>query len=122
MFAQKPPSLLAKMGDAYGILFISALFMVGGLLLSGNTPLAAVLVLLMLPLPALLVLSVRMKPTACESQAPEAEMPALDDANSIEWKQIVGKDGETVEVGYIKKKINSAKQKIAQRPSLTNSG
>jgi hypothetical protein len=122
MFAQKPPSLLAKMGDAYGVLFVSTLFIVGGMLLSRHTPLAAILVLLMLPLPALLFLSVRMKPATCENQHLEVEMPMLNDANNIEWQQIVGKDGETVEVGYIKKKINSAKQKIAQRPSLTNSG
>src|SRR5689334_25429730 len=66
MFTQKPPSLLTKMGDAYAILLISVLFMVGGLLLSHQTPLAVMFALLMLPLPVLLYVSTRVKPTACE--------------------------------------------------------
>jgi hypothetical protein len=122
MFAQKPPSLLTKLGDAYGVLFITMLFIIGGALLSRHVPLAALLTLLLLPVPALLFLSARLKPTPCESQPIDSESLLLNDADSIEWKQIVGKDGETVEVGYIKKQMDKAKQKITQRPSLTNSG
>ena len=102
MFTPKSSSWFAKLGDVSTILFLSTLFSVGGILLSRHVlfavPFIILFVLLMLPMFALRWLN---RKTSADTKL---EDQLFHPAPVIEWKQIVGKDGELVEVGYIKKR------------------
>jgi hypothetical protein len=102
MLSQKPSSPLAKLGDAYSLLVIPILFIIGGLLLARHVPLMWVFVLSILPLLAL-QLVFKIKYAVCAQQS-ESQ---LSDSQHIEWIQVVGKDGEVVEVGHIKKRAQT---------------
>ncbi|MFN8374806.1 MAG: hypothetical protein U0694_18245 [Anaerolineae bacterium] len=103
MFSQKPPSLLTKYGETAMVLLFTLMFLGGGLLLSRHVSLALpfLFLALMFALPALAVRLFITTPK-CSQEAP-AELPLLANNPAVEWTQIIGKDGEVVEVGYIKK-------------------
>jgi hypothetical protein len=101
MFTQKSHSRFTKLGDVATFFLLAVIFVGGGFLFSRHISLAVPLLIFTLMALPMFAMRLMMLHAAHERQKKQA-IPV--EAPVVEWKQIVGKDGEVVEVGYLKKR------------------